>query len=203
MKKIAQNKKVIEKNQKTCLVSRQAFPREEMLRFVVEEETATLYFDVSEKLPGRGLWIHADKGSLDQAVARKVFSKAARKQIQVPADFSEKIYDALKAHCLSLVGLARKSGVLTAGFENVKKALESKKVALAFEASDGSTRETSRLFRPEEESMICRIFSRAELSLITGQDAQTHVALFAGPLAERILKNIYKLKLFFEDEKKG
>ncbi|NNM56477.1 DUF448 domain-containing protein, partial [Acidocella sp.] len=43
-----------------CLVKRESFAREAMLRFVVGPQRQ-LVFDVSATLPGRGLWLSASR----------------------------------------------------------------------------------------------------------------------------------------------
>lgn len=202
-KVLHRNKKSAETGEKTCLVLRQVFPRSEMLRFVVDE-SGVIFFDAVEKLPGRGLWIYAGQELLKKAIRNNLFSKAAHCPVSVPDDFCNQVETALRKKCLSLLGLARKAGVLTAGFEGVKKALEEKKVVVAFEACDASLREQNRLFRPEEARFIYRFFTREELGQVTGLPDQAHLAVLESSLAEQIRSAAYKIKLFLnETEGKG
>ena len=39
--------------------------------------------DISEKLPGRGIWVKTEKNALDQAISKNLFLKAANKKVLV------------------------------------------------------------------------------------------------------------------------
>ena len=46
-----------------------------MVRFVVGPD-GTVVPDIAEKLPGRGLWLTAERDIVSRAVARRLFGKA-------------------------------------------------------------------------------------------------------------------------------
>ena len=58
------------KDFKTCFVSKQTGPRSSMLRFVADEG-GVIYFDVLEKLPGRGLWLMPDRQIVCKAIEKQ------------------------------------------------------------------------------------------------------------------------------------
>ena len=70
---------------KTCFVCKTIAPREEMLRFV-GQRGQVVQFDAEERLPGRGMWLHADKACLTKAIEKHVFYKAAKGTVQIPED---------------------------------------------------------------------------------------------------------------------
>src|ERR1700757_3371954 len=75
---------------RTCIVTGEQGTPEQMIRFVVGPE-ATMVPDLARKLPGRGLWVRAERGAVEQAVARKAFSRAARAAVSAPADLADRV----------------------------------------------------------------------------------------------------------------
>jgi len=168
-------------------VRREVLPREEMLRFVLDPQRE-LVFDVSEKLPGRGMWVSATPEALDEAVAKRLFVKAAKGAVKMPDNLPGLICERLKARTLELLGLCRKAGLAILGVENVKKVLGKEKLVLGFEASDAQT----PLFR-KDEFPVCRLLSREELGHITTFSDPVYVAIKQGKLAEELTKTVLKL----------
>ncbi|MEJ5234027.1 MAG: DUF448 domain-containing protein, partial [Geminicoccaceae bacterium] len=73
-----------------CLVARAAGERARMVRFVLSPD-GTVVPDVDERLPGRGLWVAADRSALVEAVRRNLFAKAAGAAARPPADLVERV----------------------------------------------------------------------------------------------------------------
>ena len=73
---------------RTCFVCKTTAPREEMLRFV-GCPGQVVQFDAEERLPGRGMWLHADKICLEKAVEKKLFYKAAKGTVTIPVDLMQ------------------------------------------------------------------------------------------------------------------
>ena len=70
---------------------------------------------------------------------KKLFSRAAKANVNAAADLPERTEKALVARMLGDLGLARRSGALTMGFDNVLRALEGPKPPkVLIEAFDGS-----------------------------------------------------------------
>ncbi len=172
--------------------------REEMLRFVVSDDK-TVFFDAAEKLPGRGMWLKADYRTLKNAVEKRIFFKAAKGTVNIPADLVEQVENQLKGRVLSLLGLARKAGVLVFGYEGVKKVLAAHEAVLAFEASDSSERERDKLYH-YEKLKVYDIFTREELGRVAGTDAVAHMVVSGGKVADEINQNVHKLVLFLQSK---
>src|ERR1700723_1919295 len=68
-----------------CIASGERLDPERMIRFVVGPEDR-LVPDVAGKLPGRGFWVSADRDRLQQAVAKHLFARAARRTVKVDPD---------------------------------------------------------------------------------------------------------------------
>lgn len=66
-----------------CVVTGAVRPTEEMVRFV-ESPGGEVVPDLKRILPGRGIWLSASRDVLNTAVAKGLFSKAARKRLTAP-----------------------------------------------------------------------------------------------------------------------
>jgi predicted RNA-binding protein YlxR (DUF448 family) len=108
-----------------------------MLRFVVGPDQK-LVFDVAATLPGRGLWLSAERDVLEMAIKRGVFARAAKQNVAVPPDLAARVETSLRARIFDLIGLARRSGNAVAGFEKAREWLAAGKAALVVQAADGS-----------------------------------------------------------------
>ena len=59
-----------------------------MLRFV-GRPGQVVRFDAKEVLPGRGMWLHANKNCLKTAIEKRVFYKAAKGTVKIPEDLMQ------------------------------------------------------------------------------------------------------------------
>ncbi len=187
---------------KICFVSRETHPREEMLRFVAGPRNK-LVFDVTGKLPGRGVWLYPLREVVQKAVSKRMFAKFLFAPVQTTPDIMDQVEKALRDRVLSLLGLARKSGVVVFGFEAVKKAMTDKAIAMAFEAEDASTRERDKLYHHAPHTFICSCFSREELGRMMGQNSVVHVGILNGRAGELLIQTVRKLDLFLQGKEKG
>ena len=174
-----------------------------MLRFV-SAPGRIIVFDVAEKLPGRGFWLKADKLLLHQAITKRLFYKAAKGTVTIPDDLEDKVVALLKGRCLNLMSLCRKAGLLVFGFEAVKKAVEQQSITVAFEASDASEREQSKIFRSDDAFPIYTFLNRSEMGQIIGGGDIVHIALLNGTLSTQAASVAHKLDLYLKSaEQKG
>ena len=187
---------------KVCIVTKNTLPRAEMLRFVISPEKEVV-FDVDERLPGKGIWLMADKEIVQTAVVKKMFNKSAGMTVVPSSDLEHIVMMQLKQRCLSLLALARKAGVLAFGFEGVKKALASMPVAVAFTADDAADNGINKLYRPTDEFPIFSCLSREDLGQITGMEQQVHIAVSECKLADNLIVAARKLELYTHCLKKG
>ena len=195
-------KRAAENGMKVCIVTKNTFPRTEMLRFVVSPNREIL-FDADEKLPGKGIWISADKDILQKAVQKKIFNKAAGMSVVIPENLTDIVLGKLQEKCLSLLAFARKAGMLVFGFEGVKKALTNMVVSVAFEADDAAQNGKDKLYRPTDTFPVFSCLTREDLGQITGMEQQVHVAVLDSKLAENLIVAGKKLELYTHCLKKG
>ena len=170
-----------------CIVTRQALEKPAMIRFVIDPE-GRVTPDLKERLPGRGLWVTATREALDQAVARHAFSKAAKQSVKVAPDLADRVVELARREVAELLGLARKSGQLVAGFEKVDAALRAGKVRVLVAASDGAEDGRGKLARIAGSGVeVCAPLTAAELAQALGREHAVHAAIKSGGIAEKTI----------------
>ncbi|WP_066608478.1 RNA-binding protein [Celeribacter halophilus] len=177
--------------ERRCIVSREAEPKRGLIRFVVSPD-GLLVPDLAEKLPGRGIWVSADRAVLEEALKKKLFSKAARTQVTVPDDFVNLIEAGLADRVVHLISMARKAGHAVCGFEKVKSWLSDGRAKVLLQASDGSERGKGKLWTPEGGRWFGHLTS-SELGLAFGRESVIHGALAGGGLSTRVVDDANRL----------
>ena len=79
------------------------------------------------KLPGRGIYVAADRAAIELAVKKKLFARAAKQQVTVPDGLVDEVEKQLARRVVDLISLQRKAGKAVAGYEKVKGWLQSKR----------------------------------------------------------------------------
>lgn len=181
------------------LVSGEVTEEARLVRFVVGPDGAVVP-DLARKLPGRGLWVAADRASVEAAAKKGLFARAAKAKVVAPAGLADQVEALLRSRVLSALGLARRAGHLTWGFEKVSAAIGSGKAAWLVEASDGAADGRRKLLavarkqpRPPE---VLGAFSAEELGLALGLENVIHTAFLAGRAADRWAQDVRRLAGF-------
>jgi len=170
------------------IASGETVPTDGLIRFVVSPQ-GMLTPDIAHKLPGRGLWIAAERPALEVALKKNIFSRAAKRQVKADPDLPRLVHDLLRRRCLDLLGLARREGGIVNGFEKALAAVKSGKAGWIIEASDGAEDGRRRILyaggQQTPSPNVCGSFSNAELSLALGTENAIHVALLSGRRVQR------------------
>ena len=178
--------------ERKCIATGEAVPKRGMIRFVVSPDGQVVP-DILERLPGRGIWVSADRAALELTVKKNLFSRAAPQQVAVPEDLVDRVEAALTRRLTDLIALSRKGGNAVAGFEKVKDWLATRKIAVLLQASDGSERGKSKLWTPEGARYFSVLTAR-ELGLAFGRQSVIHGALAAGGLGPSVVEGAAKLQ---------
>ena len=177
--------------ERRCIVTGDVQPKAGLIRFVVGPEGIVVP-DLAGKLPGRGIWVTADRDLIRKAAAKGLFSRAAKAPVQAPEDLDGMVERGQAKRVVELVSLARKAGSAVAGFEKVKGWLADGKARVLLQASDGSERGKGKLWTPEGGRWF-GCLTAAELGLAFGRDSVIHGALAAGRLSARVVEEAAKL----------
>lgn len=188
--------------ERRCIVTAEVLPETHLIRFVADPD-GNVVPDISAKLPGRGIWVSANRGALEKAVAKNLFSRAAKKPLKADAGLPGRVEKLLVARMSGDLGLARRSGALVMGFDQVSAALAGKNPPhLLVEASDGSgdgRRKLMAVARAQGlDPKIIGGLDSQELGLALGRENVVHAALKSGQLAERLEMNAGRLAGFRE-----
>lgn len=180
-----------EEPERRCIVTGETGPKSGLVRFVVSPD-GVIVPDLAGKLPGRGIWVTADRAALETAVRKGLFARAARAQVTVPDGLVDDVESGLARRVVELVSLARKAGRAVAGFEKVKDWLAQGKARVLLQASDGSDRGKGKLWTPTGGRWF-GCLTASELGLAFGRDYVIHGALAAGGLGNRVVEEAAKL----------
>ncbi len=178
--------------ERRCIVTGESQPSGGLIRFVIGPDGGVVP-DLAGKLPGRGIWVSADRQALEQASKRKLFARAARKPVQVPEALPDLVHDLLTRRVIDLISLARKSGQAVGGYEKVRDWLAKGDARVLIQAYDGSTRGKTKLRPPPGRNGHITCLSAQELGLAFGREHVIHAALAAGGLAARVVEEAAKL----------
>ena len=189
-----------EMRERRDIVSGEVLPENRLIRFAVAPDGAVVP-DVAAKLPGRGLWVAASKAAIAAAVEKKLFAKAAKANVSAGSDLPARTEAALVARMIGDLGLARRSGALVLGFDNVLRQLEGPKPPkVLIEAMDGSKDGKRKLYasahRLELECPVIETLTSAELGLALGRENVIHAAVQPGGLADRLTFDAERLSGF-------
>ncbi|MFZ5708988.1 MAG: RNA-binding protein [Pseudomonadota bacterium] len=176
--------------ERRCVVTGEVQPKRGLIRFVVGPD-GTIVPDLAGKLPGRGIWVTAERAVLERA-GKSAFARAAKAPVTVPDGLADLVEAGLARRVVGLVSLARKGGRAVAGFEKVKDWLSDGRAKVLLQASDGSERGKGKLWTPPGGRWF-GCLTAAELGLAFGRDSVIHAALAAGGLAERVVEEAAKL----------
>ena len=171
-----------------CIATGESLPIARLVRFVVGPDNV-LVPDIDGRLPGRGLWLSAERGMIETAASKRMFAKAARGNVTVAADLADNVADLLKRRCLNHLGLARRAGLVAAGAEKVRAQITTGRTAALFEAADGSLPERRKFVALAPHVPMIDVFTGAELGAALGRESAVHVALLPGRLTATLLED--------------
>ena len=185
--------------QRRDLVSGQVMEEARLIRFVAGPD-GVVTPDLARKLPGRGLWVAADRASVETAARKGGFSRSAKAKLSAPGDLADQVDRLLARRVLDGLGLARRAGDLTSGFEKAAAAIASGKAAWMIEASDGAADGRRKLLqaarRVSPSPRLAGLFCADELSLALGLGNVIHLVFLAGRGANRWTTEVERLSGF-------
>lgn len=185
--------------ERRCIATGEVQPKDGLIRFVVGPGDVIVP-DLLGKLPGRGIWVSANRAALELAVKKRLFARGAKQAVNLPDDLIGLVETGLLRRVTDGLALARKAGDAIAGYEKVKGWLDSGEAVVLFQASDGSERGKSKLRPPPGEGTYIGCLTAYELGLAFGREHVIHGALRAGGLTTRVVEDAAKLSAVREKE---
>lgn len=215
--------------EKRCIVSRRMGIAEEMIRFVATPEGQVIA-DIKGNLPGRGAWVFANSALVRKAAKTKVFARALKKEVQIPADLARKVDNLLSRAALANLSLARRGGAVITGAEKVEAAIRSGRAVLALHAAeaaaDGKRKIAQAAFAVERGGAVARNmrkegenadtglsegkyggvkifspFTAEELQSVFGGHNVIHVAIINSRAAHGFIKAVLRLIAYRDEDR--
>jgi uncharacterized protein len=178
--------------ERKCIASGESQPKAGLIRFCVGPD-GMIVPDVLCKLPGRGIYVTADKDLIGKAARKGLFSRAARQPVKAPDGLADLVEQLVLQRVVDLLSMARKAGDAVMGYEKVKDWLAKGQAATLIQASDGSERGKTKLHAPEGERGFIGILTAGEMGLSFGRERAIHAALAAGGLRTRVVEEAARL----------
>jgi uncharacterized protein len=196
--------------ERRCIATMERRSQAEMIRFVLGPDRQVVP-DVAARLPGRGAWVTASRDALEQALKKGAFARAFKAQARAAPDLAAQTEDILVRGLLNMIGMAKRAGDLTLGFEQVREAVRSARPAClmtAANASEDQRRKVLALVRglygpqPGEDPAdvhlppVVACFSDEELGMALGRERVVHACLKQGRIAHAWIGELARLSGF-------
>jgi len=175
-----------------CIATGVEVSKDRLIRFVVGPGGEAVP-DLAGKLPGRGIWVSADRAALEKAAKKNLFARSAKQGVTVPDGLADTVEAGLARRVVDLISLARKAGDAVTGYEKVKAWVDSGRAAALIQAADGSERGRTKINLPPEDGPTIGCLTSGELGLSFGRARAIHAALGGGGLTARIVEDARRL----------
>ncbi|WIY26862.1 RNA-binding protein [Parasedimentitalea psychrophila] len=175
-----------------CLATGEVQPKHGLVRFVIGPD-GQVVADIMGKLPGRGVYVTAEREALENAVKKKLFSRGFKTQVTMPDGMVDEVERQILRRLVELLSLARKSGAAVGGYEKVKDWLSKEEAQVLIQAIDGSGRGKSKLSTPHKGNYI-GCLTADELGMAFGRQTVIHAALASGGLSKRVVEEAQRLQ---------
>jgi predicted RNA-binding protein YlxR (DUF448 family) len=191
---------------RSCIVSRETMPSEQLIRFVLDPEGRVVP-DLRHRLPGRGVWVTARADMVALAEKKRLFSRGFKEEVKVEPDLAGRVEKLMEDSALQAVSFARKAGEIVTGFAKVETAIARDAVVgivQAQEAGDDGRQKIDaalkRRFGRAGAVPVIRIFRSEQLDLALGRSNVIHAALLAGRASENVIERVAALACFLGED---
>ncbi|WP_152046678.1 RNA-binding protein [Aureimonas psammosilenae] len=190
-----------EMNPRMCVVSRQSFEPDQLIRFVAAPDGSVVP-DLKRKLPGRGVHVEARREVVELAVKRRLFGRGLKREVQVGADLPDVVDSVLERSALGFFSLARKAGAVVTGASRVDAAVRSGAAIAVLHARDAAPDGVRKIdaarfavaaMEETEQIPAYRPTGSGELGLAIGGDNVIHAAVLAGEAGAALVKRLEAL----------
>jgi hypothetical protein len=185
-----------------CAATGAVRPVTDLIRFVVAPD-GTPVADLKRRLPGRGLWITANRAALRSAVARKVFGRGFKREVRLAPDLVEQTERLIEQSALMALAMVQKAGKVAIGFSRAEEAIANEKIVALLHAAgaapDGIRKLDAALRRRDGDApgvAAIEMFTSAQLDLALGRSNVVHAALLAGRESDTFMARAGLLERF-------
>ncbi len=186
---------------RTCVVSRARHDPDDLIRFVLDPD-GRVTPDMRRRLPGRGVWVRADRASVALAVRKGAFARAFRQQVVVGEDLPTVVETLLLHSVRQALAIANKAGLALAGAFQVEGAIAKGKAAVLLQASDGSPAELGKMRQAflrstaGSQAPIVDFLDSVQIGLALGRTSVIHAALKPGAASAAFAARCQRLSIY-------
>lgn len=193
----------IDVNPRTCIVSRQPFDRDELIRFVAGPD-GNVVPDLKETLPGRGVRVEATRQAVQTAVEKQMFARGLKTGVKADPALADLVDGLLEERALQALALAKKAGLLVTGFAKVDAAIRSNKADLLMHSTDAADDGKRKLASAAafvkhlggKEINVVSCLGAEQMSAVLGLGNVNHVAALPGGATRNLMVAISKLQKY-------
>jgi len=181
--------------ERTCIGCRNVFGKDEVVRIV--SGPSGIVIDYREKLPGRAAYVCPTRECIHQALISKAIARSLKMSvIQMPEDdFIAGLVRQIEEKLRSLIKIAAKAGMLSAGYSAVHDAIEKGRVAMLVYAQDISEGTKEKVSVPEGSSLRqATFFTRDEIGKLLNRELVGVLGILDKGLADAVWKESQRLK---------
>jgi len=171
-----------------CAATRERLPQASMVRFARAPD-GSVAPDIAQRLPGRGLWVDASRASVDKAVKIGAFSRGFKQQSKPDPELSDLVESLLVKRLQNTLGLAKKSGKVILGFDQVRASLRKQRPGTLLAASDSADDGRNKVYFLAKalysNVSLAGGLTSSELGMAFGRDHVIHGLIEGGPFSKK------------------
>ena len=183
--------------QRKCIITGEIADKAGLSRFVASPD-GELVAETGNKLGGRGVWVSADRKTIDQAISGNQFSRHLKRTVRISDNFLDNLDRRLADQLIARLSMMRKVGALVVGGGKLRSQALLSGLLIG---DDASLRETQKLISSCRPDWIEKGVPSVWLGQVSGS---TSVA-YAGVLrlassAERRLETLFRTCLLYTSD---
>ena len=155
--------------------------------------------DLCEKLPGKSVWLPADKGLIVDILKKEDLKTYFGVSKIFSPDLVPIIEMVLKKKIMSSISMTKKSGVLAIGLDAIKTQIVQKKHCLIIVAMGAKSLANKSFFASENVSIFESLLEQKDLEKSTGKINVKYVGVFSKNFKKTIQVDLNKLKGFIDN----
>ena len=155
--------------------------------------------DLCEKLPGKSVWLPADKALIVDILKKEDLKTYFGVSKIFSPDLVSIIEMVLRKKIMSSISMTKKSGVLAIGLDAIKTQLIQNRHCLIIVAMGAKKLANKSFFASENVSIVESLLEQKDLEKSTGKFNVKYVGVFSKNFKKTIQVDLNKLKGFIEN----
>ncbi len=189
-----------EEPKRTCLGCRAVKNKDDLLRFVISPDGIPAP-DLMSKLPGRGAYTCPDKACISEAVSRKQFDRAFKREVKHASadEIILMVISTMEARIASYVALANKAGKIVSGSDMVMNILKKggkERIILFSTDVSGDIRQKVINLAEKNGTEYFSLFDKERVGALIGKSLRSVVAVEGQGFVLSIKKELERYRNF-------